>query len=294
MHTMTSPALTTESKICWIQQVCFSLVAHWLACVWYVVADKERTYNDQEFDVGECSIHKALSWLEFWEMIHRLATDEANKDQIARLAWAFFPGDNLEALQRLLMVVGDACCFVSDLLSMRRISWIFEEALKILHRNLDMPWALCRYIRAIWTSSCLYLLRSIGSLRKFTFTRERFLIFLPILAALGWVSSLAERLRVPKENITQGEAYITALYFTFSSLTSVGFGNVSANTFYEKTFAVIMMLIGGEYSDCRVILWAPDEVVFEDKDEALHGLEHLETRALRGTQQSDLLILTRT
>lgn len=64
---------------------------------------------------------------------------------------------------------------------------------------------------------------------------------------LGWINSLAERFKIPVSNITQGEAYITALYFTFSSLTSVGFGNVSANTFYEKIFCVIMMLIGGKY-----------------------------------------------
>jgi hypothetical protein len=38
-----------------IQQVCFSLVAHWLACIWYVVAEKERQYSDQEFDVGKFS-----------------------------------------------------------------------------------------------------------------------------------------------------------------------------------------------------------------------------------------------
>lgn len=63
----------------------------------------------------------------------------------------------------------------------------------------------------------------------------------------GWINSLAERFKIPVSNITQGEAYITALYFTFSSLTSVGFGNVSANTFYEKIFCVIMMLIGGKY-----------------------------------------------
>lgn len=62
----------------------------------------------------------------------------------------------------------------------------------------------------------------------------------------GWINSLAERFHIPVSNLTQGEAYITALYFTFSSLTSVGFGNVSANTFYEKIFCVIMMLIGGE------------------------------------------------
>lgn len=58
---------------------------------------------------------------------------------------------------------------------------------------------------------------------------------------------MADRLKIPVTNITQGEAYVTALYFTFSSLTSVGFGNVSANTSYEKIFCVIMMLIGGSF-----------------------------------------------
>jgi len=42
-------------------------------------------------------------------------------------------------------------------------------------------------------------------------------------------------------------AYLTALYFTVSSLTSVGFGNVSANTNGEKIFSIITMLIGGKY-----------------------------------------------
>lgn len=40
-------------------------------------------------------------------------------------------------------------------------------------------------------------------------------------------------------------AYITALYFTTTSLTSVGFGNVSANTNAEKVFSILTMLIGG-------------------------------------------------
>jgi len=43
------------------------------------------------------------------------------------------------------------------------------------------------------------------------------------------------------------EAYTTALYFAFTSLTTVGFGNVSANTYYEKIFSVVSMLIGGEH-----------------------------------------------
>jgi hypothetical protein len=61
----------------------------------------------------------------------------------------------------------------------------------------------------------------------------------------GWMHSLAERLRVPVSNITHAEYYITALYFTLTSLTSVGFGNVSANTTSEKVFCILMMLIGG-------------------------------------------------
>lgn len=57
---------------------------------------------------------------------------------------------------------------------------------------------------------------------------------------------LADRLKIPVSNITQSEAYVTALYYTFTSLTSVGFGNVSANTKAEKVFTIIMMLIGGK------------------------------------------------
>uniref|UniRef100_A0A8C4N393 Potassium voltage-gated channel, subfamily H (eag-related), member 1a n=1 Tax=Eptatretus burgeri TaxID=7764 RepID=A0A8C4N393_EPTBU len=38
--------------------------------------------------------------------------------------------------------------------------------------------------------------------------------------------------------------YISSLYFTMTSLTSIGFGNISPNTDIEKTFAVAMMMIG--------------------------------------------------
>ena len=43
--------------------------------------------------------------------------------------------------------------------------------------------------------------------------------------------------------------YIAALYYTLSSLTSVGFGNVSANTDVEKVFTIIVMLIGGKMAN---------------------------------------------
>ncbi|XP_044592116.1 potassium voltage-gated channel subfamily H member 8 isoform X1 [Cotesia glomerata] len=61
---------------------------------------------------------------------------------------------------------------------------------------------------------------------------------------LSWLHSLADRLKIPVQNVTRTESYVTALYFTCSSLTSVGFGNVSANTTYEKIFSIIAMLIG--------------------------------------------------
>lgn len=67
----------------------------------------------------------------------------------------------------------------------------------------------------------------------------------------GWLHELGKRLEEPYVNGSAGgpsrrSAYIAALYFTLSSLTSVGFGNVCANTDAEKIFSICTMLIGGE------------------------------------------------
>ena len=43
--------------------------------------------------------------------------------------------------------------------------------------------------------------------------------------------------------------YITSLYFTFTTLTSVGFGNVAPNTPNEKIYCVIIMMIGCKYQN---------------------------------------------
>ncbi|XP_069509905.1 voltage-gated inwardly rectifying potassium channel KCNH3 [Ambystoma mexicanum] len=90
------------------------------------------------------------------------------------------------------------------------------------------------------------------------------------LPELGWLQELARRLETPYYlvkknssgelgdlgNCTNGtrpellggpslrSSYITSLYFALSSLTSVGFGNVSANTDTEKIFSICTMLIG--------------------------------------------------
>uniref|UniRef100_A0A8C4QAM8 Uncharacterized protein n=1 Tax=Eptatretus burgeri TaxID=7764 RepID=A0A8C4QAM8_EPTBU len=42
----------------------------------------------------------------------------------------------------------------------------------------------------------------------------------------------------------KGSIYISALYFTMTSLTSVGFGNIAPNTDGEKIFTIAMMMIG--------------------------------------------------
>uniref|UniRef100_A0A3P9JHF2 Potassium voltage-gated channel, subfamily H (eag-related), member 8 n=1 Tax=Oryzias latipes TaxID=8090 RepID=A0A3P9JHF2_ORYLA len=71
---------------------------------------------------------------------------------------------------------------------------------------------------------------------------------------IGWLHELGKRLESPYHAMaevngtTSGPSirsvYIASLYFTLSSLTSVGFGNVSANTDAEKIFSICVMLIG--------------------------------------------------
>ncbi|XP_030597110.1 potassium voltage-gated channel subfamily H member 8 [Archocentrus centrarchus] len=73
---------------------------------------------------------------------------------------------------------------------------------------------------------------------------------------IGWLHELGKRLELPyyptggvnrtgnSSGLPIRSVYISSLYFTLSSLTSVGFGNVSANTDAEKIFSICVMLIG--------------------------------------------------
>ncbi|NXP13400.1 KCNH6 protein, partial [Thinocorus orbignyianus] len=67
---------------------------------------------------------------------------------------------------------------------------------------------------------------------------------------IGWLDNLGDQIgkRYNDSDLSSGpsikDKYVTALYFTFSSLTSVGFGNVSPNTNSEKIFSICVMLIG--------------------------------------------------
>ncbi|CAK6971000.1 potassium voltage-gated channel subfamily H member 6 [Scomber scombrus] len=66
----------------------------------------------------------------------------------------------------------------------------------------------------------------------------------------GWLDNLAEQLGKSYNDSDSfsgpsvKDKYVTALYFTLSSLTSVGFGNVSPNTNSEKIFSICVMVIG--------------------------------------------------
>lgn len=76
-------------------------------------------------------------------------------------------------------------------------------------------------------------------------------------ASIGWLYALGGQIGKPVNGSSSGgggslgpsikDKYVTALYFTFSSLTSVGFGNVSPNTNPEKIFSICVMLIGCEW-----------------------------------------------
>lgn len=72
----------------------------------------------------------------------------------------------------------------------------------------------------------------------------------------GWLSILANKtgkdfkIYVDKNGTTQIEdgpdpssMYVTALYFTMTCMTSIGFGNVAADTDTEKTFTLCMMIV---------------------------------------------------
>ncbi|XP_014293298.1 potassium voltage-gated channel unc-103 isoform X2 [Halyomorpha halys] len=70
-----------------------------------------------------------------------------------------------------------------------------------------------------------------------------------LTSKVGWLDILAnDTHQFYLQNNTGGPSiksrYITALYFTFSSLTSVGFGNVAPNTDAEKIFTIAVMLVG--------------------------------------------------
>lgn len=79
---------------------------------------------------------------------------------------------------------------------------------------------------------------------------------------IGWLDNLALSIGKrynysdPNSGPSIKDKYVTALYFTFSSLTSVGFGNVSPNTNSEKIFSICVMLIGCKYCCLSIFVFS--------------------------------------
>ncbi|KAF6035311.1 hypothetical protein EB796_006381 [Bugula neritina] len=69
-------------------------------------------------------------------------------------------------------------------------------------------------------------------------------------APIGWLDALAVAVGKPylANDTTSGpnlqERYVTAMYFTMTTLTSIGFGNIAPNTDNEKLFSLFAMMIG--------------------------------------------------
>ena len=59
---------------------------------------------------------------------------------------------------------------------------------------------------------------------------------------VGWVGQHYGGLA---ENTTYGSRYMTAMYFSFMTMTTVGYGDISASTVPEMLFCVLAMIIGG-------------------------------------------------
>lgn len=66
-----------------------------------------------------------------------------------------------------------------------------------------------------------------------------------------WLDHLAEKYNMPYEESDYNSGpdlnskYITSLFFSLTTLTSVGFGNVAPTTIGEKIFSIIAMMLGG-------------------------------------------------
>ncbi|KAL3313394.1 Potassium voltage-gated channel subfamily H member 7 [Cichlidogyrus casuarinus] len=115
-----------------------------------------------------------------------------------------------------------------------------------LDRYSEYGWAILVLLTAFfaliahWLACIWYW---IGNYERSSLSSNRF-------ADIGWLSSLANQTQQPYLSDDKHSGpdiytkYITALYFTFSSLTSIGFGNVSPNTNMEKIFSIIIMLAG--------------------------------------------------
>ncbi|KAI3358479.1 hypothetical protein L3Q82_014899 [Scortum barcoo] len=148
----------------------FALLAHWMACIWYIIGKMEMEANAYNWDIDESKFLKTEDPVESPEL------------DVVPLGIVLITANST-----------DATFLVPD-----RVAVIFEGWLHELGKRLESPYYSIEGVNVNGTGSG------------------------PSIRSI----------------------YIASLYFTLSSLTSVGFGNVSANTDTEKIFSICVMLIG--------------------------------------------------
>uniref|UniRef100_A0A8C6UA27 Voltage-gated delayed rectifier potassium channel KCNH4 n=1 Tax=Neogobius melanostomus TaxID=47308 RepID=A0A8C6UA27_9GOBI len=171
------------------------------------------------YDARSICVHYVTTWL-FVDLIAALPFD---------LLYAFnvsvYFGVNLLKTVRLLRL----------LRLLQKLERYSQYSAVVLTLLMSMFGLLAHWMACVW-----YFIgrREIGS---------------PVSWDIGWLHELAKRLGTPyilggmgalAGGPSMRSSYVTSLYFALSSLTSVGFGNVSANTDSEKIFSICTMLIG--------------------------------------------------
>ena len=48
------------------------------------------------------------------------------------------------------------------------------------------------------------------------------------------------------------KVYLACLYFSFTSLSTVGFGNAAPQLHYERVYSICLMVVGGKSLSCPV------------------------------------------
>ena len=74
----------------------------------------------------------------------------------------------------------------------------------------------------------------------------------------GWVRTMSDQTNQPLVIVngtvvqipTLASLYMSSLYFSLTSLTSIGFGNIAPNTTAEKIFSCVTMIFGGRFLNC--------------------------------------------
>ena len=119
---------------------------------------------------------------------------------------------------------------------------IIAAAAALLVPGESSPWHLLALLKVfhvtIFVSQWRHQLIKNGSVvRLMLFVY--WLIILIHVTACGWVF-----IRVEPPNISSNEIYTTAVYWSVTTLTTIGYGDITPNSMDEMLFAIVIMLVG--------------------------------------------------